>query len=176
MVYVLGRMGSAEKALRLIIEGLRDVVQASPGPALLWLWLLARRAAVRGGVRVVCGRRCGRRGEGWGGARPPGGRPGRPGWSPLPPASLPGPAIPLHPAFRPSPARSPQAVEFVQLQRDDDLWEQLIALTLGDAQLTGELTGGRRAGAGPPPRRHLRCRYARLLPPCRCCCCMQLCR
>lgn len=30
-----------------------------------------------------------------------------------------------------------QAVEFVQLQRDDDLWEQLIALTLGDAQLTG---------------------------------------
>ncbi|EFN59982.1 hypothetical protein CHLNCDRAFT_133107 [Chlorella variabilis] len=83
MVYVLGRMGSAEKALRLIIEGLRDVVQASPGPALLWLWLLARRAAVRGGVRV--------------------------------------------------------AVEFVQLQRDDDLWEQLIALTLGDAQLTGAL-------------------------------------
>lgn len=30
-----------------------------------------------------------------------------------------------------------QAVEFVQLQRDDELWEQLIALTLGDAQLTG---------------------------------------
>lgn len=27
MVYVLGRMGSAEKALRLIVEGLRDVVQ-----------------------------------------------------------------------------------------------------------------------------------------------------
>jgi hypothetical protein len=34
------------------------------------------------------------------------------------------------------PAR--QAVEFVQLQRDDELWEQLIALTLGDAQLTGD--------------------------------------
>jgi hypothetical protein len=32
-----------------------------------------------------------------------------------------------------------QAVEFVQLQRDDDLWEPLIALTLGDARLTGEL-------------------------------------
>ncbi|PSC74814.1 vacuolar sorting-associated 41-like protein [Micractinium conductrix] len=58
MVYVLGRMGSAERALRLIVEDLRDVVQA---------------------------------------------------------------------------------VEFVQLQRDDDLWEQLVALTLGDAQLTGEL-------------------------------------
>ncbi|KAL4447636.1 hypothetical protein ABPG75_004855 [Micractinium tetrahymenae] len=58
MVFVLGRMGSAEKALRLIVEGLRDVGQA---------------------------------------------------------------------------------VEFVQLQRDDDLWEQLIALTLGDAQLTGAL-------------------------------------
>lgn len=58
MVYVLGRMGSADKALRLIVEGLRDVAQA---------------------------------------------------------------------------------VEFVQLQRDDDLWEPLIALTLGDAQLTGEL-------------------------------------
>jgi hypothetical protein len=27
MVFVLGRMGSAEKALRLIVEGLRDVVQ-----------------------------------------------------------------------------------------------------------------------------------------------------
>ena len=27
----------------------------------------------------------------------------------------------------------------MQLQRDDDLWEQLVALTLGDAQLTGEL-------------------------------------
>ncbi|KAI3429426.1 hypothetical protein D9Q98_005520 [Chlorella vulgaris] len=58
MVFVLGRMGSSEKALRLIVEGLRDVVQA---------------------------------------------------------------------------------VEFVQLQRDDELWEQLIALTLGDAQLTGAL-------------------------------------
>jgi hypothetical protein len=56
MVYVLGRMGSADKALRLIVEGLRDVAQA---------------------------------------------------------------------------------VEFVQLQRDDDLWEPLIALTLGDARLTG---------------------------------------
>ena len=57
-VYVLGRMGSAEKALRLIVEGLRDVGQA---------------------------------------------------------------------------------VEFVQLQQrgDEELWGQLIALTLGDAQLTG---------------------------------------
>ena len=28
MVYVLGRMGSADKALRLIVRGLRDVEQA----------------------------------------------------------------------------------------------------------------------------------------------------
>jgi hypothetical protein len=31
MVFVLGRMGSAEKALRLIVEGLRDVVQVGGG-------------------------------------------------------------------------------------------------------------------------------------------------
>lgn len=43
------------------------------------------------------------------------------------------------PDYRFPPVRCPQAVEYVQLQRDDDLWEQLIALTLGDAQLTGGL-------------------------------------
>lgn len=31
MVFVLGRMGSAEKALRLIVEGLRDVAQVGVG-------------------------------------------------------------------------------------------------------------------------------------------------
>ncbi len=49
-----------------------------------------------------------------------------------------------------------QAVEFVQLQRDDELWEQLIALTLGDAQLTGKpfLLGGAGCvvGGGGRPR------------------------
>jgi hypothetical protein len=52
------------------------------------------------------------------------------------------PALPcLVLAHRSFPATSaaacPQAVEFVQLQRDDDLWEQLISLTLRDVQLTG---------------------------------------
>lgn len=31
-----------------------------------------------------------------------------------------------------------QAVEFVSLQQDDELWELLISLALGDAQLTGD--------------------------------------
>lgn len=30
-----------------------------------------------------------------------------------------------------------QAVEFVQMQRDDELWELLISLALGSADLTG---------------------------------------
>jgi hypothetical protein len=31
----------------------------------------------------------------------------------------------------------PQAIEFVQMQRDDDLWELLITFALGSADLTG---------------------------------------
>ena len=30
-----------------------------------------------------------------------------------------------------------QAIEFVQMQRDDELWELLISLALGNASLTG---------------------------------------
>ena len=32
-----------------------------------------------------------------------------------------------------------QAVEFVQMQRDDELWELLISLALSDADMTGAL-------------------------------------
>lgn len=31
----------------------------------------------------------------------------------------------------------PQAIEFVQMQRDDELWELLISLALGSANMTG---------------------------------------
>ena len=30
-----------------------------------------------------------------------------------------------------------QAIEFVQMQRDDELWELLISLAIGSADLTG---------------------------------------
>ena len=30
-----------------------------------------------------------------------------------------------------------QAIEFVQMQRDDELWELLISLALSDADMTG---------------------------------------
>ena len=33
----------------------------------------------------------------------------------------------------------PQAIEFVQMQRDDELWELLISLALSDADMTGAL-------------------------------------
>ncbi len=33
-----------------------------------------------------------------------------------------------------------QAIEFVQMQRDDELWELLITFALGSADLTGMLT------------------------------------
>lgn len=33
-----------------------------------------------------------------------------------------------------------QAIEFVQMQRDDELWELLISLAIGSADLTGEAT------------------------------------
>lgn len=32
-----------------------------------------------------------------------------------------------------------QAIEFVQMQRDDELWELLISLALSDADMTGAL-------------------------------------
>ena len=32
-----------------------------------------------------------------------------------------------------------QAIEFVQMQRDDDLWDLLISLALADAELLGTL-------------------------------------
>ncbi|KAK9831005.1 hypothetical protein WJX81_007857 [Elliptochloris bilobata] len=35
--------------------------------------------------------------------------------------------------------RPVKAVEFVQMQRDDELWELLISLALGSAELTGTL-------------------------------------
>ena len=31
-----------------------------------------------------------------------------------------------------------QAIEFVQMQQDDELWELLISLALSDAGMTGE--------------------------------------
>ena len=37
-------------------------------------------------------------------------------------------------------ARCTQAIEFVQMQRDDELWELLITFALGSADLTGMLT------------------------------------
>lgn len=118
MVYVLGRMGSAEKALRLIVEGLRDVAQASAAsPLLLALEPYSRHArrpcSLRPGLLpAACSR----------------------AWSftGAHARRLPRPPRPL------TPSKCVQAVEFVQMQRDDELWEQLIALTLGDAQLTGE--------------------------------------
>lgn len=65
----------------------------------------------------------------------------------LHPPSLPPSTPPPHP--QPPSIHTTQAVEFVQLQRDDELWGQLIALALADAQLTGA------AGARAQARRAL---------------------
>lgn len=111
MVFVLGRMGSAEKALRLIVEGLRDVAQVG---------MLQQRARAQACVLVLHGYSA---------------------------VDFPRPELLLS-GSNACHDSSLQAVEFVQLQRDDDLWEQLIALTLGDAQLTGAPAGD--AVAQPP--------------------------
>lgn len=121
-VYVLGRMGCAEKALRLIVEGLRDVAQAVE---FVQLQVRAHWCA------------CGWLGGWLGGAA----RAAAWGWrrraQAMPACAHPVRCLPCPP------------------QRDDELWEPLIALTLGDAQLTGARWGccplGRAAAVAPLP-------------------------
>lgn len=120
-VFVLGRMGSARQALHLIISRLADIPQV-PAPS----FLPGPCALCRGPCTT-----CGTLEPLQGAAHCPQGY----AWAPGSRGAVQQPTCASSANVRC--VHAMQAIEFVQMQRDDELWELLISLALSDAGMTG---------------------------------------
>ena len=129
-VFVLGRMGNARQALELIISKLADIPQVLH-------WCMKAAAMPQHGLSTSVG------GSKAGSCSPCNAQSGQCGnckslWQQrlfLLEACLAWSVTMLLALL--TCASAVQAIEFVQMQRDDELWELLISLALSDADMTG---------------------------------------